>query len=227
MRRKKKTAKHTRTSSYKKKLFPDEKNVEKDLLQVSHEALYSVTKPDKAKKIQKIITKHLNDIHKTPQDCVITDATACVGGDTLSFATYFKTVQSVELNPSHHKMLENNVRVYNRKNVNIFLGDYVKWMPMLQQDVVFIDPPWGGPMYKKRSNVKLELSNTPLCKIVSFLHNKTSMLVVKTPINFNIHSLFDCTALKTRKPLYNTIHVYHLVNMLIIVLMAKDIAKKS
>ena len=222
MRRKKKSAKlrHHSSAGYMH-FFPDETHVARENLQMSKEAIYSVTKPAKALRIKQILTRHLHQIGKQSTDCVITDATACVGGDTLSFATYFKKVHAVELNPTHFSMLNNNISVYDRKNVDVFLGDYVNIMHTLHQDVVFIDPPWGGPSYKHKHNVKLKLSNTPIYKVIQYLRNHVSMVVLKTPVNFDINSIFEYTSFKTKKPHYQTIHVYHLVNMLIIVLITK------
>lgn len=225
MRKKKKTAKQTYSINTKKyaHFFPNEEHVQKEQIQMSHEAVYSVTKPDKAKTIKQIMIRHLNQLDKQPSNCIITDATACVGGDTLSFSTYFKRVQSVEMNPTHYSMLKNNIDVYKRKNVDVYLGDYVRLMPKLKQDIVFIDPPWGGPSYKSKKNLKLQLSTTPIYKVIQFLYNKVSMIVLKTPVNFDINSIFEYTSFKTKKPQYQNIHVYHLVNMLIIVLITKKV----
>ena len=209
------------TENYEK-FFPEELNVRRDAIQMSKEALYSVTKPDKVKRIKQIIIRHIKQLQKEPSECVITDATACVGGDTLSFSTYFKKVQSVELNPIHYNMLQNNIAVYNRKNVDVILGDYTNLMSKLQQDIVFIDPPWGGPSYKQKQNLKLRLSKTPIFKIIQYLQDKVSMIVLKTPVNFDINSIFEYTSFKTKQPRCKAIHIYHLVNMLIIVLITHN-----
>ena len=39
----------------------------------------------------------------------------------------------------------------------------------------------------------------------------------------DINSIFEYTSFKTKRPQYQNIHVYHLVNMLIIVLITKKV----
>ncbi len=52
-------------------------------------------------------------------------------------------------------------------------------------DVYFIDPPWGGPDYKKQSNVELHLSNYKLEEFILTLP-KDKLIVLKLPFNYNI-----------------------------------------
>ena len=41
----------------------------------------------------------------------ITDATACIGGNTISFGKYFSNVISIELEEYNFKILEHNIKV--------------------------------------------------------------------------------------------------------------------
>lgn len=210
-------------------LFQRELGVQLEKLQLTEEASYSITKPDKAQLIHDIMQRHLNvvDKKKNIKECVITDATACVGGDTLQFSKYFQSVNAVEINPTHCKMLQNNIGVYKRKNVNVFCADYTKMYHTLQQDVVFMDPPWGGPSYKKKARVKLQLSNIPLYKIIQKISNRAKLIVLKTPTNFDMGSLFHYKSYYTQNPLYTSVHVYHLGNMNIIVLVMNTQIKRT
>ena len=97
-------------------------------------------------------------------------------------------------------------------------ADYTKIYDTLHQDVVFIDPPWGGPSYKKKKSVKLQLSNIPLYKIIQNLSNRVKLIVLKTPTNFDVGSLFHYKSYHKKNPLFTSVHVYHLGNMNIIVL---------
>ena len=52
---------------------------------------YSISLPDKTQIITNLIEKHINTT-----DIIITDAMACIGGDTLSFSQRFTKVNAVE-----------------------------------------------------------------------------------------------------------------------------------
>ena len=101
-------------------LFPKEPNVDRLRLLITDESIYSISKPRDAEKIIKLI-KHV--YKKDIFNATITDGTANVGGDTIHFSKHFNKVNSVELNPLHCKALENNLRVYKRKNVNIICNN--------------------------------------------------------------------------------------------------------
>lgn len=202
----------------KSTLFAREKGVSLDSLQVSDEALYSITRPAQASHIEHIISTHLVEMGKTPAQCTITDATACVGGDTLHFAKSFQYVQSVEINPTHCRMLQNNIVVYNRKNVTVYCGDYLTVGAHLKQDVIFMDPPWGGPSYKHKKHVRLALSDVSLPNIVRSIAQTASLIVLKVPINFDVSHILNKGTPKRKSALFRSLHVYHLNNMDIIVI---------
>lgn len=208
-------------------LFQKEIGVKLEQLQLTDEAVYSITKPDKAKLIHGIIQKHLQALHKTTDNCTITDATACVGGDTLQFSKQFQSVNAVEINPIHCQMLQNNINVYNRKNVKVHCDDYTKIYHRLRQDVVFMDPPWGGPSYKNKKLIKLQLSRVPVYKVIQKISNRAKLIVLKTPTNFDVGSLLNYKRYHTTNPLYTSAHVYHLGNMNIIVLAMNTTVKRT
>lgn len=209
----------------KSTLFAPEAGVVLNKLQASREACYSITRPAAAKAILAIIEQNLANIGLNIHECTITDATACVGGDTLHFARVFRHVNAVEINPEHHKMLINNLNVYKRLNVVPYLSDYVKVMTTMKQDVVFIDPPWGGPLYKKKKSVWLSLSGVPIQDIV-YQHIKihTPLIVLKVPTNFDISTLvYKITKIKTSDSYVRSIHIYHLNKMNIAVIATQSI----
>ena len=185
-------------------------------LQMSEESIYSISKPDKAANILKIINKYLRNKGKQTSQCVITDATACVGGDTIHFSKVFKYVNAFEIKSEHCRMLKHNLKLYSRDNVNVICEDYVKSKHTVQQDIVYIDPPWGGPSYKRKNSVQLKLSNIPIYKIIDAIINDTLMIVLKTPINFDVQSLMKISKCNVQ---IKSIHIYNLENMLIIVIL--------
>ena len=190
-----------------KDLFPKETGVDRKKLKFTKVSIYSITKPDKILEIKKIITNFLEGDNKTSEKLVITDATANVGGDSISFATYFKSVNAVEIDKHTFDCLNNNIDVYKRKNVKTFNNDYTKIINKIKQDVVFIDAPWGGVDYKKSKNITLYLSGIPLHTIVNNLDSK--FIVLKLPKNYNRMSFMQSVR-------YEKIHFNHLRNMIIV-----------
>lgn len=88
-------------------------------------------------------------------------------------------------------MLSHNVNVYGLQNVTIYHGDYTKLARTLVQDVVFLDPPWGGVHYKKHKQVPLFLSKSPISYVVSkLLRDRATLVVLKVPINFAFDTFF-------------------------------------
>jgi len=211
----------------KTSLFVSEKGVVLSRLQVTDEALYSITRPAQAAHIEHIIRNHLTEMGKTPKQCTITDATACVGGDTLHFARTFKHVQSVEINPEHCRMLQNNINVYNRKNVTVYCKDYLKVALQLKQDVIFMDPPWGGPAYKHKKKVWLSLSDVSLQNVVQNIAHMASLIVLKVPVNFDISYILNKGYHNGKSVLFRSLHVYRLNKMNIVVIVTKPPVKPS
>jgi len=73
---------------------------------------------------------------------IITDGTACVGGNTISFGRSFRKVNAVEINEERFGMLRKNCLVLRLdQKVKLVNGDYSKIHQELNQDVVFLDPP--------------------------------------------------------------------------------------
>ena len=169
-------------------LFPKEKNIDLSKLLISDESIYSISKPSDAEKIIKIIKKHTSN---KLQNLIITDGTANVGGDTINFSKYFKKVNAVELQEIHCKALKNNVKVYKRDNVKIYCNNYLDIMKKLKQDIIYLDPPWGGTEYSKKKYVNLHLGDLDISDIVLKLKNNTKFIIIKAPYNFDYKSFFN------------------------------------
>lgn len=183
-------------SGYKIKLFPAEHNVDRMKARIGSESKTVMTYPDDAAAVtQLIVSKIPSHQHKK---IVVTDATAHVGGNTLSFSKAFKQVNAVEVNPVYFECLQHNINLYKRKNVRCIEGDYIQLMRSLHQDIVFIDPPWGGVGYRMHTRISLQVSNMDLSSIiVSLLSQNTWMIVVKAPLSFDIAKLIGRPPLST------------------------------
>jgi predicted RNA methylase len=168
-------------------LFPYEQGVDRMKLQITDEGIYSISKLGDPLRIMKIIKRNYKeDISKS----IITDGTANIGGDTINFAQFFKTVNSVEITRLHCAVLENNIKVYNRNNVNIICNSYLKVMNTLKQDIIYLDPPWGGPDYYKKKSMKLYLGKYEIADIVKKIKKRATLFVIKAPTNYNYQSFF-------------------------------------
>lgn len=165
------------------KYFPRNIPVDWNNLQWTKEAMYSMTYPATAK----VVSQYLRDHCVDKSDLRITDATANVGGNVISFSQFFKTVNAIELCPINAGALRVNIRAYQLDNITVHEGNCIDLLPHLEHDVVFFDPPWGGPFYKAYERIVLYLSGIPLERVI--LKLPTSVAVgIKAPYNFDIHN---------------------------------------
>lgn len=149
-------------------------------LLLDNEALYSVTDQYTANKISKYICKNIPDIN------TITDGTACVGGNTLSFSKFFKNVNAIEINYTRYTYLCHNMNIFETTNVKIYNASVIDMCKNLHQDMIFLDPPWGGPNYKSKNRISLYLGTIELSNVCKILSLYTKYIAIKVPINFDI-----------------------------------------
>lgn len=167
-------------------------------LVLDHEASYSVTDQVTADKITKDIRLFVSS------NATITDGTACAGGNTYSFAKTFKQVNAIEIDPDRFSYLVNNISILGTSNVNYICGDVYKECPKQYQDVLFLDPPWGGPDYKNNLNIRLYLSNKELSEICIDLSLYCKYIALKVPINFRVDIFDDAVKNVLERVHYNT-----------------------
>ncbi len=170
------------------RLFPSKKDVDFSKLLLTEEGIYSISKPDDSE----IISCKIESLFGH-RNIVITDATANVGGNCINFAKKFDNVNAVEIDKMSFDVLKQNIDVFGVSDkVNIINGNYLIEFNKLKQDVVFIDPPWGGRGYKDIEVLDLWLNDIRGVKIyigviVKRLLDKRlcKMVVVKVPFNFS------------------------------------------
>lgn len=141
----------------------------------SCKSIYSTK--NQAEQITDIIKKYIS------VNSIITDATSCIGGNSILFADNFKFVNCVELNYETVKILKYNMNNY--KNKNIYNCSYNIIKHILRQDAVFIDPPWGGSIYKSQKKIDLLLDNINVFDIIDSLYHYCNLVGIKVPNNFN------------------------------------------
>lgn len=138
---------------------------------------------NQARQINNIILKYID------KDVIITDATACIGGNSYFFAMDFKFVNSIETNENLFEILKCNLK--NFKNKQIFRCSFNIVKFVLKQDVIFIDPPWGGAIYKTKKKIDLYLDGINVFEIIDSLYNYTKLIALKVPNNFNRNSISE------------------------------------
>lgn len=164
-------------------VFPLRQGIDYTKLKLTEEGEYSVTRRRDADRILTIIKTVLKDTKSR----TITDATGCVGGDTIHFGLNFQKVDSIEINPTNFEALKNNVLTYGLTNVTLHLGDATKLFTW-KTDVLYIDPPWGGPNYKEAKSLDLTISSKRIDEwIEEILLRKTrpNYIILKLPQNYN------------------------------------------
>ena len=153
-------------------------------------SVYSVTPFQQAKyTADTLLAFYTLDELKTK---ILTDATSCIGGNTVEFAKLVKHVNAVEIETVHADILKSNLRELNVSNVTVIKNNYLNVVNMLKQDIIFIDPPWGGTTYKHRENIELCLanSNISISKLINeYLCNVCQILIVKLPTNYDFKKI--------------------------------------
>lgn len=150
-------------------------------LRFDEEAFFSTTDQLTADRISKSLLTFI------PRTSLVVDATACVGGNTYSFAQHFARVRAFELDPRRAEMLAHNLRILGvSHNTRVMCGDAAQLCRREGPcDLVFVDPPWGGPEYKNQEEVDLFLADrVPLEVFCREVAPYTSYISIKVPKNF-------------------------------------------
>jgi len=163
-------------------IFP-RRDIEYTKLRLTEEGSYSITRRRDGEHIINIMSTTVGKLKEKS----ITDATACVGGDTINFALNFREVHSIEYSKDNFDALSNNIMVYGLDNVHLYFGDCMKiynWA----SDVLYIDPPWGGPNYRNLESVELFLGSTRIDVWLEDILSgpyRPSFVFLKVPSNYN------------------------------------------
>jgi 16S rRNA G966 N2-methylase RsmD len=153
----------------------------------------------------------MNKYGKKPTDTTIVDATACTGGDTITFCEYFSRGIPIELSQEKFNMLIHNLAIYGFNNAYPINNDCIEIMKDIETDihVIFLDVPWGGNSYKYQEKLELMLGDMPLDKVVKLffeIRNELKLIVLKLPNNY------DFVSLKEKLCMY-TIEIYSFKKM--------------
>ena len=161
-------------------------------VQLDDVAEYSVTDSVTADSLSALLLAFI------PAESTVTDACACVGGNTLSFARHFAHVQSCEYDRLRFDMLNHNLALLSASStlssslqpprvpsVSTILASYLDVMPIWRQDAVFIDPPFGAD-FELHSLVHPTLADRGMGQLVRQLFQQsrpTKAVLLKLPRN--------------------------------------------
>lgn len=166
-------------------------------MELTKEGKYSVTDAKAAGVICSAILKTARCIGASTNEIV--DATACNGGDTLSFLHRgkFRRVTSVEVDPDNYRCLVQNLRAAgylpaattcdSTRRVRVLLDDFTLCYERFSgAQIVYMDAPWGGPDYKLEKDLMLYLSDRPLDRLTRdvFRRGVAKLVCLKVPFNF-------------------------------------------
>lgn len=117
----------------------------------------------------------------------IVDANAGMGGNAIFFCKYFKFVYCIDNSDQAINYLNHNLKDFNNKFV--IQENCIDILKIIQYDVIFFDPPWGGSTYKLKKTVNLYLNNINIYTIIDYLYNykNIKLICLKAPSNFFIH----------------------------------------
>jgi 16S rRNA G966 N2-methylase RsmD len=173
------------------RLFPYLKDKNKLCnLKIDDESIDYITSRDDANIMTNMIKQHLASYDLDVSKMSITDSTAGVGGNTLSFGQHFMHVNAIEINEQRCKYMQNNISVYDLDNITIYNDDCTKRLKTMKQDIIFIDPPWGGKMYKFKEKIRINIGNKSIEQLCNELihadvEHKPKLIVLKLPTNYD------------------------------------------
>lgn len=175
-------------------------------LHIEQHDMPMVTKPYEAQRIKRAIRTYAGD--KRLRDISIMDATAGVGGDTISFSDTFRHVVSVEQDPDRFQRLRHNIAQYGLDNVTTVNGNCIDMFETysstgtgrIRCDVVYVDAPW----FTKSMNGEIGLGNSDIVSIArqALQVRMFSLVILKVPFyhSFVLPSQFHITRVEiTRK----------------------------
>jgi len=168
-------------------------------LKSDQEGLYSLSHKLDADLLSKILKDKFNDIK-------IMDGTASIGGNSISFGKHFSNVISVEINEIRFSMLLENLKNNSLNNLT-YCGDFMNFLD-LDFNLIFLDPPWGGPNYKLKKILTLEMDNISLKEITKTLKSKGKIVVLKLPYNYDMNDFKEFNYEKIQIKNYFIVIIY-------------------
>jgi len=190
-------------------------------IQLTEEGKYSYTKREDGEKTIQFLKKFIPSLHSRS----ILDGTANMGGDTILFGLNFHTVHAIEIENENFKALTHNVGLYKLKNVHLHEGDTTILYKEYPTDLLYLDPPWGGPDYKEKKELDLFLGPHRVDiflrdSILAPREGKPQWIVLKLPFNYKWDRLNALEGIES-------IHILRIRNYRIVIMKVGEGKKKS
>ncbi len=152
------------------------------MLKLDSTSLYSITPHRLATELCNIIKFHMRKFNM--EKITITDACACVGGDSINFCKTFDKVNTIEICRDRYEFLLHNLFMFGFTNFKAYNKDCLELIPRLKQDVIYFDLPWGGMDYKNLIECPLMLGDKHIYDICNEYKMYCKILILKVPNNF-------------------------------------------
>ncbi len=166
-------------------------------LKITDKGLYSISKPIDAQWITNEVAKTFPHLKK------IVDGTAGIGGNTISFSRYFESVIGVEFNQVHYDVLQNNMKALRLHNVKLYhenILEYYKKIEKPEEQILFLDPPWGGKRYKQFKHFILKMGKYFIHEFIEELYQYGyRYIVLKAPLNLNVQLILQHISFQNMK----------------------------
>ena len=168
----------------KRGIFNNSEDKLDDLI-FTKESIYSVSKEKGSKFLLEVIRKYF----KETKNLILTDGTANIGSDSINLSKHFNKINSIELSEINYKALKNNIQVFGIDNIDLYNDDTNKIISSINQDIIYIDAPWGGYNYKNKTQLDLYLGKINISNF--YLNNKehAKLFIFKVPYNYNLKLL--------------------------------------
>lgn len=225
------------------RIFPVLKNLNNlSKIKIDIDSFSYITIREIADLISRIICYHLLEYNLNPQKSSIVDYTSGVGGNVLSFSKFFKYIYAIELENFRAEYLKNNINVYEFKNIEVINDCAINFtknkLLLINPNVIFIDPPWGGTNYKNNESLTLNLGCVQIEKLLVDIIKKFSdyyveiinknpkeknnnynnkFIILKLPKNYDIEYLYYYLKSNNNFVNYNICSFIYILNKMIII----------
>ena len=120
----------------------------------------------------------------------VVDAFCGVGGSAIGFARAGKKVVSIDSNAERISMARHNAELFDvQDRIEFRVGDSMKLLVEMLPDIIFLDPPWGGPGYSKQTKFYLKDFCPDGRKLLELSLDHAAQVVLRLPKNFEMAEL--------------------------------------
>ena len=123
---------------------------------------------------------------------IITDGNGGIGGLSIHLLEKCKFLNIIEFNPDHVNIIKHNLNIYgfDKKNYKIYNDDSMEKLFDLEQDIIILDPPWGGSDYYGKQVMRMGFNNINIVCIINELirEKKFKCCLMLVPWNFDFNN---------------------------------------